>query len=342
MDVLHPQTAAPQLTGLSQPQSIAPQLTEVSQPQTVAPRVLHLRIDATGRLQSLQTLDTLPTTPSQQHLLRTCPQLFTPTQDTAQHVTTLGRVCERDSDGRWFYLQQGVPHFYEFPAEEGELGEEPDCAIDYSAYVSQSGGGVIDSSELERELEASQNALFEATMQNERSLCGLLAAMVAGEAESEATQQLAAESDRLVKELKEYEMVKRPERVKEEEEEDNDAICEVCGDGRQQLRERDHILRRLRRGGPPVLLRPGDAAQGRLVLQRLRGHIGEEAGRARRHARHSEGECGGFRRGDRRGVGHDICSGGGERAVGVERAGPPARAAREGVLLRLRATARAR
>ena len=230
MEVSQPQTAAPQLMGVSQPQTAAPQLMWV--PQSVAPpRVLHLRIDATGRLQSLQTLDALPTTPSQQHLLRTCPQLFTPTQDTAQPVTTLGRVCDRDSEGRWFYLQQGVPHFYEFPAEEGELGEEPDCAIDYSAYVSQSGGGVIDSSELERELEASQNALFEATMQNERSLCGLLAAMVAGEAESEATQQLAAESDRLVKELKEYEMVKRPERVKEEEEEDNDAICEVCGDG---------------------------------------------------------------------------------------------------------------
>ena len=225
------QTAASLLMDVLQPQTAAPQLIDVLHPQTVAPRVLHLRIDATGRLQSLQTLDTLPTTPSQQHLLRTCPQLFTPTQDTAQHVTTLGRVCDRDSDGRWFYLQQGVPHFYEFLAEEGELGEEPDCAIDYSAYVSQSGGAVIDSSELERELEASQNALFEATMQNERSLCGLLAAMVAGEAESEATQQLAAESDRLVKELKEYEMVKRPERVKEEEEEDNDAICEVCGDG---------------------------------------------------------------------------------------------------------------
>ena len=154
------QTAASLLMDVLQPQTAAPQLMDVLHPQTVAPRVLHLRIDATGRLQSLQTLDTLPTTPSQQHLLRTCPQLFTPTQDTAQHVTTLGRVCDRDSDGRWFYLQQGVPHFYEFPAEEGELGEEPDCAIDYSAYVSQSGGAVIDSSELERELEASQNALF--------------------------------------------------------------------------------------------------------------------------------------------------------------------------------------
>ena len=90
---------------------------------------------------------------------------------------------------------------------------------------------MIDSSEVERELETNQNALYEVMMENEQRLCGLLASMVMNEAESEATLQLEAESDRMVKELKEYELLKHPERVKEEEEEENDAICEVCGDG---------------------------------------------------------------------------------------------------------------
>ena len=66
---------------------------------------------------------------------------------------------------------------------------------------------------------------------NEKGICCLLASMLNHEKETEETTRLVSECNRMAEELKTYEAEKRPDLVREEEEEENDAICEVCGDG---------------------------------------------------------------------------------------------------------------
>ena len=195
--------------------------------------VLHLRISETGALQSAERVASKEDVATHAYFAHHYPQLCAAPPCTPEHPTTsLGHVCSRDDDGRWVYFTHDIPHFYEFSDADRLLSSEPDCCIDYSVYKSDKPGGrFIDSNEVERELEAAQDELFQTMNANEKGICCLLASMLNHEKETEETTRLVSECNRMAEELKTYEAEKRPDLVREEEEEENDAICEVCGDG---------------------------------------------------------------------------------------------------------------
>ena len=89
----------------------------------------------------------------------------------------------------------------------------------------------IDSNEVERELERTQEELYQTMCENDKALANLVVCLAAAEPNTNETLRLIDTCNRLQGELREYTYEKRPELIRVEEEEDNDATCEVCGDG---------------------------------------------------------------------------------------------------------------
>ena len=169
-----------------------------------------------------------------QFIQKEYPQWFQPAV-ASQVITDLSRVCEPFDASRHFYVHDSIPHFVEKALpnlEESSLSTESDLKVDHAVFATcDSTPRCIDSNEVERELERTQEELYQTMCENDKALANLVVCLAAAEPNTNETLRLIDTCNRLQGELREYTYEKRPELIRVEEEEDNDATCEVCGDG---------------------------------------------------------------------------------------------------------------
>ena len=150
------------------------------------------------------------------------------------NTSDLGRSLQPFSVSRSVYFHNDVPHFVELPSEGEETQEvsSPLKLVHMALATYAEEPQFVDSNEVERSLEQAQEELYELMCQNDKSLSDLVVKLAAAEPASDETLGLVNECKRLQEELQDYTLSKRPELAREkEDEDDNDAICEVCGDG---------------------------------------------------------------------------------------------------------------
>ena len=153
---------------------------------------------------------------------------------SGDNVSDLGRRLLPFSVSRNVYFHNNVPHFVELPSESEETQEvSSPLKLEHMALATcVEEPQFVDSNEVERSLERAQEELYELMCQNDKSLSELVVKLAAAEPASDETLGLVNECKRLQEELQDYTLSKRPELAREkEDEDDNDAICEVCGDG---------------------------------------------------------------------------------------------------------------
>lgn len=194
---------------------------------------LHLQASFRGTVR-VTGGDGTPFTPLHEFIHKEYPQWFQSTT-SSQVVTDLGRMCESYDTSHHVYVHQDTPHFVEMGLsgiEEASLLAESDLKVDHAVFATcDSIPRYIDSNEVERELEQTQEDLFQTMCENDKALATLIIRLAAAEPASDETLRLIDTCKQLQVELQDYTFERRPELIHAEEEEENDAICEVCGDG---------------------------------------------------------------------------------------------------------------
>lgn len=144
-------------------------------------------------------------------------------------VTGLDRSYEIINKTTGLYYHEDIPHFYEFSPSTQAINQ--DLPIYHSVYINEE-NRFTDCQDIERELEECQNELYKVVCSNEEAIARLVEVIISKEQESEKTMTLSTMSQQIHDELYQYTLEKRPEYVKAVEEDDyNDIICDVCGDG---------------------------------------------------------------------------------------------------------------
>ena len=189
---------------------------------------LHLQISKSGKIEKSEIVDHY-SSPSQSAIQQIDPHWLRSSSQSA--MTDIGRSITTTPDSISLYIHNEVPHFVE-PSTVAETFSSSPLSIRHAMFVKSEGENVVisDGNELERELEHCQEELFHVMKENEALLGKLTLSLAQSEQSSEESLTLKERCEKLHDEVMKYTREKHPDLVKTEEE-DDDAICEVCGDG---------------------------------------------------------------------------------------------------------------
>ena len=189
---------------------------------------LHLQISKSGEVEKSEILDQYTST-TQTAIQQIDPHWLV--QSSQSVMSDIGRSLFASDDAIMMYIHNDIPHFVERPVKSETVSSSP-FSICHALFAKSEGDQVTisDGNELEREMERCQEELYNVMKENEVLLGKLTLSLAESEKSSEESLTLKERSEKLHDEVVKITREKHPDLIKAEEE-DDDAICEVCGDG---------------------------------------------------------------------------------------------------------------